>query len=168
MEKKIVWICSDCGRKYGNKPVGIATWHEGLCDICGKKTGVTQPRDFGYLNKDKLPVEHISTKVYPTGKRVNEELFDWACSELEILEDNEKKQVLRAVISQTHKGEKRIGEKELSDELFTFFLWFRWNGEKYMDKSIERMIKTYLRERDFGNVLERIKKISKLTKKKDE
>ncbi len=73
MEKKEVWICSNCGKKYGNKPVGIATWHEDVCDICGKKTVVTEPRDFGYLNQNKLPVEHISKKMYPTGSMEKKE-----------------------------------------------------------------------------------------------
>ncbi len=53
MEKKIVWTCNDCGKKYGNKSVGIATWHEDVCDICGKKTIVTEPRDWGGLKQSK-------------------------------------------------------------------------------------------------------------------
>ena len=110
MEKKEVWICSNCGKKYGNKPVGIATWHEDVCDICGKKTMVTEPRDFGGLKQSReIPVEHISKKMYPMGSNVNEELFDWACSELEILEDNQKKQVLRDVISQSYKKAREEG-----------------------------------------------------------
>jgi len=68
MEKKEVWICSNCGKKYGNKPVGIATWHEDVCDICGKKTVVTEPRDFGYLNQNKLPVEPILEENVSDGK----------------------------------------------------------------------------------------------------
>lgn len=31
--------------------------------------------------------------------------------------------------------------------LFCFFIWFRENGEKHIDKSIEKMIKIYLDER---------------------
>ena len=53
-EKKVIWVCLDCGNKYGNRKVGIATWHMGVCDVCGKKAGVTEPRDFGYLNNVKL------------------------------------------------------------------------------------------------------------------
>lgn len=116
--KKIVWICSNCGKKYGNKPVGIATWHEDVCDICGKKTIVTEPRDFGGLKQSKeTPVEHISRKMYPTGHNVNEELFDWACSELEILEDKKKKQVLRDVISQSYKVGKKKWRKDTLEEV---------------------------------------------------
>jgi len=44
-----VWICHPCGEKHGNKPVGVATWHENTCDICGNTTEVTEPRDFGHL-----------------------------------------------------------------------------------------------------------------------
>lgn len=43
------WICCYCGQKYGNRSWGIATWHIGTCDICGEKTAVTEPRDFGNL-----------------------------------------------------------------------------------------------------------------------
>jgi len=44
-----MWICSSCGEKYGNRPFGVSTWHEDTCGICGKVTGVTEPRDFGGL-----------------------------------------------------------------------------------------------------------------------
>jgi hypothetical protein len=43
------WICNPCGRKHGNEPVALATWHQGTCGICGRLTGVTEPRDFGHL-----------------------------------------------------------------------------------------------------------------------
>ena len=54
--------------------------------------------------------------------------------------------------------------KDLRQELFTFFLWFRWNGEKYMDKPIEEMIKVYLEERELGDVFGKIEKQNKLKK----
>lgn len=54
--------------------------------------------------------------------------------------------------------------EDLRQELFTFFLWFRWNGEKYMNKSIEKMIKVYLEERELGDVLGKIEKQNKLKK----
>jgi hypothetical protein len=43
------WICADCGEQYGNRPVGIATWHEDTCGICGRVTACTEPRDYGHL-----------------------------------------------------------------------------------------------------------------------
>jgi hypothetical protein len=43
------WVCNPCGRKYGNGPVALATWHQDVCGICGELTGVTEPRDFGHL-----------------------------------------------------------------------------------------------------------------------
>jgi hypothetical protein len=45
------YICMSCGIKYGKKgipPVG-ATWHLDICDICGRRSPLTQPRDFGNL-----------------------------------------------------------------------------------------------------------------------
>jgi len=47
-----VWICGDCGGKYGRGECGLATWHEDRCDICGLTTFVTEPRDFGGLRSD--------------------------------------------------------------------------------------------------------------------
>ena len=35
----------------------------------------------------------------------------------------------------------------MEKELFDFFMWFRINGEKHIDKSIEKMIKIYLNEK---------------------
>jgi hypothetical protein len=35
--------------------------------------------------------------------------------------------------------------------LFNFFMWFRENGEKHIDKSIEKMILIYLNERANNN-----------------
>ena len=32
--------------------------------------------------------------------------------------------------------------------LFNFFIWFRENGEKHIDKSIEKMINIYLNEKN--------------------
>lgn len=46
-----VWVCMDCGAKYGAKlPGHVCTWHEDTCEVCGKFTSVTEPRDFGYLS----------------------------------------------------------------------------------------------------------------------
>lgn len=43
------WICGSCGIRYGKRPCGKATWHLDTCQICGKYTVVTEPRDFGHL-----------------------------------------------------------------------------------------------------------------------
>jgi hypothetical protein len=43
------YICADCGQSHGRRPVGIATWHMGICDLCGRPEMVTEPRDFGHL-----------------------------------------------------------------------------------------------------------------------
>jgi hypothetical protein len=49
------WICGTCGETYGTHAVGVATWHEGTCGICGRVTGVTEPRDYGHLREWPLP-----------------------------------------------------------------------------------------------------------------
>ncbi len=65
-------ICASCGveanrltclKKYGHEPIeksfSISTFHEGVCDCCGEKKWVTEPRDFFYpdfsLLKNKNP-----------------------------------------------------------------------------------------------------------------
>ena len=42
------WICRDCGQRYGNRPAGISTWHNGACGWCGHYKSVTEPRDYGH------------------------------------------------------------------------------------------------------------------------
>jgi len=48
------WICRECGVKYGRSQFfkRWATFHAGTCDICGAKTAVTEPRDYGHLVGD--------------------------------------------------------------------------------------------------------------------
>lgn len=48
------WVCADCGMKHGRHNPGIATWHLGRCDICGKEKAVTEPRDFGHLSLTEI------------------------------------------------------------------------------------------------------------------
>jgi hypothetical protein len=43
--------CHDCGKKYGEYSVGCSSTWEGKCDVCGKVTGVTETRDYGYFAK---------------------------------------------------------------------------------------------------------------------
>lgn len=54
------WVCRDCGGKWGlwwddgyyyGPPAHCATFHEDKCGVCGKTTGVTQARDYGYLRE---------------------------------------------------------------------------------------------------------------------
>ena len=44
-------VCKDCGSKYGTYSVGCSSIWEGTCGVCGKTTGVTEVRDYGYLSK---------------------------------------------------------------------------------------------------------------------
>jgi rRNA maturation protein Nop10 len=48
------WICRECGVKYGHRECGVATWHRDKCDVCGKETMVTEPRDYGHLKEEWL------------------------------------------------------------------------------------------------------------------
>lgn len=46
--KFIDWVCLDCGKKHGTrKGEIISTCHTGTCNVCGRLTSVTEPRDFG-------------------------------------------------------------------------------------------------------------------------
>ncbi len=47
-----MWICADCGEKYGNRPFGVSTWHEDVCGVCGLVVAVTEPRDCGHLKDE--------------------------------------------------------------------------------------------------------------------
>ena len=40
-------VCNDCGLMYGS-PWTCSTWHTATCEVCGKTTSVTEPRDFRY------------------------------------------------------------------------------------------------------------------------
>lgn len=44
------WVCVECGERYGNRMPKVATWHNGVCGVCGQERIVTEPRDFGHLN----------------------------------------------------------------------------------------------------------------------
>jgi len=57
--KHINWICLDCGNKHGNREVGLATWHDGTCDVCGERKAVTEPRDFGCFKNKKFSIVRI-------------------------------------------------------------------------------------------------------------
>jgi len=44
-------VCKDCGSKYGTYSVSCSSTWQGTCGVCGKTTGVTEVRDYGYLSK---------------------------------------------------------------------------------------------------------------------
>ncbi len=44
-------ICRDCGTRYGTYSVGCSSVWQGTCDVCGELKGVTEVRDYGYLQK---------------------------------------------------------------------------------------------------------------------
>jgi len=59
----IIWTCLECGKKYGfNGRVGLATWHIGTCDVCGKLKAVTEPRDFGGFPEGLLDYKQMKRK----------------------------------------------------------------------------------------------------------
>jgi hypothetical protein len=43
--------CHDCGSKYGVYSVGCSSTWQGKCGVCGQTKGVTEVRDYGYLQK---------------------------------------------------------------------------------------------------------------------
>lgn len=49
--EKAYQVCKDCGTKYGEYSVGCSSVWEGECDVCGEFKGVTEKRDYGYLEK---------------------------------------------------------------------------------------------------------------------
>lgn len=50
-----VWMCVACAVDAGweTKERHIATYHQGLCEVCGVVKPVTEPRDFGYPDVEK-------------------------------------------------------------------------------------------------------------------
>jgi hypothetical protein len=44
-------VCHDCGDKYGVYSVGCSSTWQGKCGVCGQTKGVTEVRDYGYLQK---------------------------------------------------------------------------------------------------------------------
>ena len=52
MKEYPAWVCSTCGEKFGRRECGVATWHVGICGVCGIEASVTEPRDYGHLLGD--------------------------------------------------------------------------------------------------------------------
>lgn len=52
------YICADCGKKHCNGLPKLknykSTFHEGVCDMCGKTSALTQPRDYGHLTEESI------------------------------------------------------------------------------------------------------------------
>jgi hypothetical protein len=46
--ESIMWICRDCGMKYGTPRGGVSTFHVGRCEWCGEEKAVTEDRDYNY------------------------------------------------------------------------------------------------------------------------
>jgi hypothetical protein len=43
------WVCTECAKKANGKIRHlVATYHKGLCDVCGQMAYVTEPRDYSY------------------------------------------------------------------------------------------------------------------------
>lgn len=67
-----VWVCSPCAEKAGGRwPKGhVATFHVGICHVCGEEIAVTEPRDWRYPN---LKVNHdaveLSRRFYESQSR---------------------------------------------------------------------------------------------------
>lgn len=49
------YICIDCGQEHckglPESLIHSPTFHEGVCDMCGKTSSLTQPRDYGHLSQ---------------------------------------------------------------------------------------------------------------------
>ena len=59
-----VWICHPCGTDHGYHEAGVATWHIGVCDICGtKNVRVTEPRDFGHLRSSWMVAYNLKIEL---------------------------------------------------------------------------------------------------------
>ncbi len=54
------WTCSSCATKYGGHfPEGHrATFHSGICPVCGLKKALTEPRDYGFPDFCKTKNRH--------------------------------------------------------------------------------------------------------------
>ena len=66
-DNTVRWVCNQCGLagnaltcllKYGGLPnlpsMSASTFHIGYCEVCGRKTQVTEPRDYFYPDFDLI------------------------------------------------------------------------------------------------------------------
>lgn len=65
-----LYICADCGAKYGEKKNGgkyeLDCYREGVCHVCEKKAPVTHYRLFGYLAKGEITKKINLNKIRKT------------------------------------------------------------------------------------------------------
>ena len=73
-------VCNTCGTKYGKYSVGCSSVWEGTCDVCGKKTGVTEVRDYGYLQKGIAELKN--QKPIMTDEELDEVLAPYELGEI--------------------------------------------------------------------------------------
>ena len=60
-------VCNECGARYGKYSVGCSSVHMGTCDVCGETRFVTEPRDYGYLERG---VAEIRAQIKEQSKEV--------------------------------------------------------------------------------------------------
>lgn len=68
---KVFKVCNECGKhaltlpeNKGKYQYSISTWHTAVCDICGERKPVTEPRDFMYpvFERIEKPVVFTDTR----------------------------------------------------------------------------------------------------------
>jgi len=82
-------VCRDCGSKYGKYSVGCSSTWEGTCEVCGERKGVTEVRDWGYLDKG---IQELKGTVHAQSKGV----ADYMLSVGPIMDDDELDGVMMA------------------------------------------------------------------------
>ena len=60
-------VCNECGTRYGKYSVGCSSVHTGTCDVCGETRSVTEPRDYGYLQKG---IDEVRATIKEQSKEV--------------------------------------------------------------------------------------------------
>jgi hypothetical protein len=73
-------ICNDCGTRYGKYSVGCSSRWEGTCDVCGERKGVTEVRDYGYLQKGITELKN--QKPIMTDEELDEVLAPYESGEI--------------------------------------------------------------------------------------
>jgi len=75
-----VWVCADCGIKEARiSKEGAATFHMDVCQVCGKHTYVTEPRDYGYPEFSNRSGYVEFTKSRQIVDLVRKSVYAWSC-----------------------------------------------------------------------------------------